>query len=121
MHDLRGNFFSQWKKMGRKRRREKGGVAPGRRGSEAESTYRKDGKPKDGDWKDGKGQQEEKSSERKIHKGSAGHVPGGVNEGVAKGMGKGCKRGGGTGLETRMQLDRGRTQGKHGRRNGSHT
>lgn len=39
---------------------EKGGMAPGRRGNEAENTHKGNGKPKDGDRKDRKDDKEEK-------------------------------------------------------------
>lgn len=75
---FKGELFSKWKtkerkraeKRGRKtrerrrkrreRRRGKGGIAPGRWGNEAENTHKGNGKPKDGDRKDGKEQQEER-------------------------------------------------------------
>ena len=67
---------------------EKGGMAPGRRGNEAENTHKGNGKPKDGDRKGRKDDKEEEVSGQKTHKESAGYVSGGVHKGEIKGKGQ---------------------------------
>ena len=63
---------------------EKGGMAPGRRGNEAENTHKGNGKPKDGDRKDRKDDKEEKVPGQKTHKENIGHVSGAVHKGEIK-------------------------------------
>ena len=92
---------------------EKGGMAPGRRGNEAENTHKGNGKPKDRDRKDGKEQQEEREFGTKDTQGK-------YRACVRRRTQKRDKREGAKAVkkeevprqERRIQLDRRRTQGK---------
>ena len=99
---------------------EKGGMAPGRRGNEAENTHKGNGKPKDRDRKDGKEQQEEREFGTKDTQGK-------YRACVRRRTQKRDKREGAKAVkkeevprqERRIQLDRRRTQGKYRRRIGA--